>query len=287
MVITSSSVVEKPSPHDGFILMSFSGFDLIVCERDGFFNSTKLCQVKKKNYSDFVRSQKHETLDKALTLAYGRVSWNSREQRVWDSSPVSGTYCHPIMFLAIAMWCSHEFYVKAAVIVNAFFNKTVQRRRLMELNDEWYDDTALDVMGHLRRVRYAGFSLLVNSHNWFNATKFCTENGKYVYNFERYKNVQDLIAHVKSVTKEHPTRFCPGECTSDYYGTYYHPILFLRLAAWVSDEFYVKASQIVLAHFTGDEYTVCELADREKKNDSTTATMELDSYSREGMLGSV
>lgn len=40
------------------------------------------------------------------------------------------------------------------------------------------------------------------------------------------------------------------------YGTYYHPILFSRLVAWYSDEFYIQAARIVLATLSGTHGTL-------------------------------
>lgn len=159
---------------DNYIKCHFDNFELLVDTKTGFFNATKLCKHKSKNYLHYVELEKNKSLDKLLTSTFGQISYDVCMRR--NASELAETYCHPIMLLSVAIWCSDESYAQVVTIVNEFFNRTVQRRnqlcKLLKQDELVPQQIDYNPSCKTHNDKYATFDLVVDEFGWFNATKF-------------------------------------------------------------------------------------------------------------------
>nr|WIE95390.1 hypothetical protein [Microctonus hyperodae filamentous virus] len=269
MILLQKEKVLARRDNDTFIQLTF--FDdksLLVHEGSGFFNATKLCKSVNKNLFHFIRSEKYHELEKHFTLLFGTVvTFGTREFKYSNEEPYSGTYMHPVLLLAVAMWCSPRMYVEAALVVIDYFNNGDEKRKQemkVKLLPRNFDPN--DIQESSTEVTYAGCQLLMDPvTRWFNASKFCIKNGKQLPNFERTENIKETLSYLTTLLKKNVSYRKGLNKTKTDYGTYYHPIMFVRLASWLSVEFYLRAAVITWNHlFDGNQKTI---------QDRTTTTM--------------
>ncbi|KAL4122762.1 hypothetical protein QTP88_015037 [Uroleucon formosanum] len=117
--VYEKNIRDTPAIITGFRRVRFADeFDLLVHNIDGFFNATEMCALLSKNIIHFQEDKRFKDTEQMLTawLKFGdRVRYTNCDLGYTNQSPVGGTYYHPILFLALALWCSEEFYVKAAI----------------------------------------------------------------------------------------------------------------------------------------------------------------------------
>jgi len=310
--VYEKNVSDTPAIIIGFRRVHFSDkFDLLVHDIDGFFNATELCVMRSKKLIHFQEGKRFKDLEQLLLtrLEFGDpVRYTNCDLGYTDQSAVGGTYYHPILFLALALWCGEEFYVKAAILVNGFFNRSVERRALLDrtfalkttvINEHCaYSITPLQTLivpidselsqsqlltlqipttYESSRVMHAGFELLVDDHKWFNASKFCykyADQQKRLQYFSKTNSFPRLVEHIRQNLQLDPVRDCSDAVDGESieYGTFYHPLLFLALASWISLEFYVKTAHIVFAYFSSYDHdeSMKMLALGERPGDTTS-----------------
>ena len=284
--IVENQVIED----ENFINIKYGNLNLLIDSNSGFFNATKFCSVNsKKLLFNFTQLSETKNLISQLEKNYNfSLIYKTDNCIIEDQSPVSGTYYHPILFLKLAIWISEEFYVQVAFTIHQFFNKSAERRlklkKLLSCNvlENTPPPNFVDEIScinenkeevKLRKINYAGFELLVNEENWFNASKFCLRYSNQNLNhiFEQKKYAKNLFDYLKSVVFDNEHEAFRESLTKDrsspLYGKLYHPILFVRLAIEVSLEFYIKVSKIVLAHFNRDFETIEFLHQQEEKKE--------------------
>ncbi|KAK2574865.1 hypothetical protein KPH14_013111 [Odynerus spinipes] len=276
---------------DRYLISKLSSFSVIIDKTNGFFNATRLCQNSTKRLVDYIRSNEfinlHETLANILGTSLQLKTSNSF---VADQKPEAGTYFHPVLFLALASWCSHEFYIKTCIIANDFFTRTAERRKMFASNfgvneEDTYVTTKETIDPASREILYAGFNLKLNRRGFFNATKLCRQKGTRLYNFIRLESYIDFCNYVKNMYKINVVDFSSANLSTRFdstQGTYFHPILFLKLAAWLSAEFYIKIAQIVILTLNqcDEELKLFEISEGENKQIETTESLPLDKFAK-------
>lgn len=332
-----AAVEESNTKVEGFRRLRFAdAFELLVNDNDGFFNATTLCALKGKKLRHYQEGKRFKELEVLLqkSLEFGdRVRYTSCDLGYAKESAISGTYFHPILLLALANRCSEEFYVKAAIVVNAFFDRTAERRALFNrtfavkcaendamtavssrqtTTDSAADNTSREIIptdsdtvspfsslrmpstsrdvpkydltpsNNTTRLMYAGLELLVDERKWFNALKFCNKhtNNKRLIDFSRDKKIANLIEHITTNLQIDPVRLSleKFEKNSPNYGTFYHPLLFLALASWVSVDFFIKSSKIVFMSFSScDIAEIMDLMAQDEPAGANTIAMGHDS----------
>ncbi|XP_025205964.1 uncharacterized protein LOC112602222 [Melanaphis sacchari] len=112
------------------------------------------------------------------------------------------------------------------------------------------------VISHFRRVIFDdNFDLLVNnSDGFFNATSLCDMKNKRIFHFQEsriYKHLEPmLLQKIEFCDKvQYKARDLGFSDQSAVSGMYYHPILFLALASWCGEDFYVKVAIAVNSFF--------------------------------------
>lgn len=230
----------------GFVLCEFDGLAFVADDASGYFNATEMCKLTpNKPYGDFARTKKFNDLSKLLGDVYGTAVCIPRHEPSRGVVPVAGTYCHPIMFLSVAMWSSHEIYVNAALVVKSFFGRSANRRalfgRLLRLEELARETSTTACYRRTETIKYAGIDFLVDQNKWlFNDIVW-----------QRLNDYQDSSEHSCFYTRltailngdpTVPADYSPssGACVTC------HPVLFLHMADKVSDEFYARASRIAL-----------------------------------------
>lgn len=161
--------VQETIINDRYHVCKCGDLELLVDTETGFFNATKLCHSHEKQFKHYVKCENSKSIKKLLTESYGNTSYSTNALNMWKNAREAGTYCHPILLLSIAMWCSNEFYVQAATIVNDFFNKTVERKtqfnQLLKRNELTKVELERNDHCGLRKINYAGFELIVDKKN--------------------------------------------------------------------------------------------------------------------------
>nr|WIE95312.1 hypothetical protein [Microctonus hyperodae filamentous virus] len=269
MILLQKEEVLARRDNDTFIqLIFFDNKSLLVHESSGFFNATKLCKSVKKNLFHFTRSEKYKELEKHFTLLFGTITFGTREFKYSNEEPYSGTYMHPVLLLAVAMWCSPRMYIEAALVVIDYFNNGGESRKQemkVKLLPRNFDPN--DIQENSTEVTYAGCQLLMDPvTRWFNASKFCTTNDKRLTHFERNENVKETLSYLTNLLGKNVSYQIGVHKIEANYGTYYHPIMFVRLASWLSVDFYLRAAVITWNHlFDGNQKTI--------QDRTTTTTM--------------
>lgn len=225
-----SATVKQVRVEEGFVKASFAGLDLIITEQIGFINATQLCHVKGKKLARYNEPQARKNLKLVLTSYYGDLT-NKVNPNVNHDPCLAGTYFHPALLLDLATWLSPETYVHSAIIINSFFNQTDQRKWQFRMLFACEEIATYENDPPNCRIRYESLDLLVNANAWFKSSDFCCANGKKVRDFEARKDVASLLEYFRT--------------RGLFHGTHYHPLLFLRLAAWVNIDFYVKCARVV------------------------------------------
>nr|WIE95388.1 hypothetical protein [Microctonus hyperodae filamentous virus] len=272
MILLQKEEVLARRDNDTFIQLTF--FDdksLLVHEGSGFFNATKLCKSVNKKLSHYTQLEKYKELEKHFTLLFGNIIFGTCEFEYSNAETFSGTYMHPVLLLAVAMWCSPRMYVEAALVVIDYFNnggearKQEMKEKLLPRN---FDPS--HIQESTTDVTYAGCQLLVDPvTRWFNASKFCIKNGKQLPNFERYENAKETLSYLTTLLKKNVSYKKGLNKTKSDYGTYYHPIMFVRLASWLSVDFYLRAAVITWNHLFDDN-------NQKIMQDTTTTTTMLE-----------
>ncbi|KAK7593061.1 hypothetical protein V9T40_007813 [Parthenolecanium corni] len=221
--------------NEPFIKFSYGGLvDLIVNNENGLFNATYLCRQssdKKQlnRYNEHVLTKK---LEKALKRNDSIIlSWSYKK----NGSVAAGRYFHPAMFLDLAFWLSPIFYVHSAVIMIEFFNTNDRRKQKLRLNLFDYGEKATCELIKAEPprwcVRFDSFKVEVNECGWFNPLNVCLIYRKTLNQFEGLKSIVALRQYLGS--------------RNLLDGVFYHPLLFLRLAVYLSEDIYVKCARLV------------------------------------------
>lgn len=115
---------------DTFYYGLFGDFKVVIDQKTGYFNATKLCQLGGKNFFEWKRLEKSKKM-----VEYYQRNWPDYSQanflyEVKDANKdkigkqVTGTYVPKELILDIASWISVEFYDKCNnIIINYFVNE--------------------------------------------------------------------------------------------------------------------------------------------------------------------
>jgi len=155
-----------------------------------------------------------------------------------------GTYYHPIVFLYASIVTSEELYINSVAFIIRYFNTSCARKlqfsRLLRLCEQSFVPLEHNAQFQLWHIRHSGLDLVINKNMWINVTNFCKSNFKNkIIDFERHSSFKSISNYMAGRLGKSPIAKLNG-CQTIWNGTYYHPILFLKMVAVVSDEFYIK-----------------------------------------------
>lgn len=106
----------------------FGDFKIIIDKITGYFNATKLCQQGGKNYEDWTRLDKSESMLKyynksqSSSLVY-EVKFTKIDEL---DKQITGVYVPEVLILDIASWISIAFYEKCSNIILTAFTEEIK-----------------------------------------------------------------------------------------------------------------------------------------------------------------
>ena len=113
---------------DTFYYGVFGDFKLVIDQKTGYFNATKLCVSGGKEYKFWARLEKSKKM-----VEYFQKSWGDDRHPNYEidgtnnhklHKQVTGTYVPKELILDIASWISVEFYDRCnSIIINYFVNE--------------------------------------------------------------------------------------------------------------------------------------------------------------------
>lgn len=128
-----------------FVTYKYFGFPLIVNEKDGFVNATKLCDYitakskKDKRFRDYIRTKEWNETVEAYRQRYHIEVHYVLVKGV--SEKVKGHYIHPDLIHHVAHWASIEYSLVVADIM----------KKIHERNQMLQRDTANEVIQQLQK----------------------------------------------------------------------------------------------------------------------------------------
>jgi hypothetical protein len=126
---------------DEFSFGKYGDFNVIIMNKNGYINATKLCQEGNKrllkwNQTKHAKELEEEIIKKILPNRNGSTEIkyviNGGNIRI-----INGTYVHPKLIPHIASWISPAFAIKVADIVNEYFTKEAlhEKDKLLQRKD--------------------------------------------------------------------------------------------------------------------------------------------------------
>lgn len=122
-------VFKKVEGFPGFGIGKYSGFKVVVMEKNGYINAPKALNLisqetdkTPKKFNDFTRSLTGKELSEEISCSTG-ISVKDLMIIVplcGTNQEICGTYVHPDLIPHIASWASAKFGVKVSKIVNAY-----------------------------------------------------------------------------------------------------------------------------------------------------------------------
>ena len=129
----------------------YGDFDVIIMNRNGYINVTKLCSKAKnkkgkpKNFYDWLKNnESFETIE--AVSASQRIIGDELLKEITGGSKdltiIRGTYAHPDLVPHIASWASKIFAVRVSKIVNKFLanQEYEENKRLLKEKDDIIND---------------------------------------------------------------------------------------------------------------------------------------------------
>ena len=113
---------------DTFYYGVFGDFKLVIDQKTGYFNATKLCVNGGKEYKKWSRLEKSKNMVEYLHKSWGPHVDPSYEVKLQNNhnlnKQITGTYVPKELILDIASWVSVEFYFRCnSIIINYFANE--------------------------------------------------------------------------------------------------------------------------------------------------------------------
>jgi hypothetical protein len=107
----------------------YSDFEIIIRKSDGYINATKLCKDAGKFIEDWMFNLENKQLISEITKL-GTVE-NMTDTVIIGDLSIRGIYVHPDLILAIAIWCSTEYYLRVSAIM-----KNYHLDEMRKINDQ-------------------------------------------------------------------------------------------------------------------------------------------------------
>lgn len=115
------STIKNTSNKNAFSRGKFSGLDIIIMNKNGYINATKICDNKNETFNNWIKER--ESLD-YIDFLSAKINI-PRDDMITDvddnNNDVVGTYVHPELIVNIASWCSPSFACKVNRCVLDYF----------------------------------------------------------------------------------------------------------------------------------------------------------------------
>jgi len=213
------------------------GVEQMTHECTGFFNTANMVAFNTEKHG-----QKILLFAEVFAETYGE-----KIKQTFYNGPYPhaiGTYYHPIVFLYASILTSEELYINSVAFIIRYFNTSCSRKlqfsRLLRRCEQSSVTLEHNAQFELWHIRHSGLDLVINENMWINVTNFCKSNFKNkIIDFERHPSFKSISNYMAERLGKSPIlKF--NRCQTIWNGTYYHPILFLKMVALISDELYIK-----------------------------------------------
>jgi hypothetical protein len=99
----------------------YGDFNVMIRKSDGYINATKLCKNAGKRMSNWYSNLANRKLiQEILDLGLDKITTHLMYTITTGKLLTRGTYVHPDLILAIALWCSTEYYIKVSTIMKEY-----------------------------------------------------------------------------------------------------------------------------------------------------------------------
>lgn len=100
----------------------FGPFEVIMMKRNGYINASKLCSSSGKHFREWMKLKSAKSFIEEVETSHSDDGIPSSELivRRKDGNIVGGTYVHPDLVIAIAMWCSTKYALMVTKIMQEF-----------------------------------------------------------------------------------------------------------------------------------------------------------------------
>jgi len=211
--------------------------EVTIHECTGFFNTANLVAFNTEKHG-----QKILFFAEVFAKTYGE-----KIKQTFYNGPYPqaiGTYYHPIVFLYASILTSEELYIHSVAFIIRYFNTSCSRKlqfsRLLRRCEQSFITLKHNAQFELWHIKHSGLDLVINNNIWINVTNFCKSNFKNkIIDFERHSSFKSISNYMTERLGKSPIAKLSGFQTI-WNGTYYHPIMFLKMVVLISDELYIK-----------------------------------------------
>lgn len=98
---------------------------IVINNETGYFNASRLCSERGKHIHHWLSMNQTIQLVKAYNEEPDMPAWTTNV--CGQPPPIAGTYIHPRLLPALAMWISPKFYYMAAEVVEKFAVRAYER----------------------------------------------------------------------------------------------------------------------------------------------------------------
>lgn len=115
-----NSIIYESIGNTDYGWANYSNLKVIVQNKNGYINATKLCALKQGKFfkSWLINKGSRELLEHTAEYIGLTVSELTEERKGGDDQTITGTYVHPLLAPHIASWVSPKFAIKVSLIVN-------------------------------------------------------------------------------------------------------------------------------------------------------------------------
>jgi hypothetical protein len=121
----------------------YGDFSVIVMNKNGYINATKLCNKSKKKLKQWLRNKNSLNMVNAFSKS---LNINKNDLVIvikgGKLEKITGTYVHPDIIPHIASWASHNFAIKVSAVMKEYSIKKVKEEseKLLAKKDDKIDE---------------------------------------------------------------------------------------------------------------------------------------------------
>ncbi len=104
--------IEYDAITEEYYRATYAGIEIIVMQKNGYVNATKLCQQGGKQFKGWSRLNIAEEIMEEIILQNPTIKEIKMTINGGSNQKITGTYVHPQLLTHVAMWISPKFQVK-------------------------------------------------------------------------------------------------------------------------------------------------------------------------------
>lgn len=233
---------------------------VIVRDRDGFVNATKLCLLGGKKWKLYSRRISSQIFVSELAKSSGQPVGNLTEYDNTLLNASRATWVHPQIAIHVAEWLNPDMGSKVSGLLQGQTTSSPAVTSTNRMTDQPIASATAKVTVSIRE-----------NDGYINATKLCQSAGKLWGHYYSLSSTRDFLAaaeksiaigihplnqlrrSVSNVTDHLIDSITTGPNSER--GTWVHPQVAIHLAQWLSPEFAVAVTELVLRYSKGEVTT--------------------------------